>query len=78
MLCEFKSKYIHESIKLISQNERNYTNRKHYNLNSPMLHKFTTKASECYKVLTHAFVHFHSLKQVLKYVFKLCIFFTAV
>lgn len=76
MLCEFKSKYIHASRKLISQIQRNYTNREYYNLNSPTLHKFTSKAPECYKALTHAFVNFHSLKQVLKYVFKLCIFFT--
>lgn len=75
MLCEFKSKYIPESRKLISQIQRNYTKRKYYNLNSPTLHKFTSKAPACYKALTHAFVHFHSLKQVLKYVFKLSIFF---
>lgn len=74
MLCDFKSKYIYLSIKLISQIQRNYTNRKHYNLNSHMFHRFPSKALE--KALTYTFVHFYSLKQLLKCMFKLWIVFT--
>lgn len=75
-MCEFKYKCTHESRKLISEIQRNYGNMKYYNLNSPTLHKFTSKVPECYKALTHAFVPFYSLKEVLKHVFKLHIFFT--
>lgn len=52
-LNECKFKYVHEIRKLISQIRRSYANRK-YNLNSALLHKFTSQAPESYKTLTCA------------------------